>query len=407
MAVVGATAAAGVLFVAQPSVAAAECSIFDFRSTYYSSLSRLVRVDLPSGTSTDLGRLNYQIQAAGYSSQQDLVYGVATRDRNGWLLRRPRLVTVDRRGAVVDLGQLREGVGGLADPIGGTVFGSRFYIRDHHRLYTINIDPASSSYRKVIAVVRLKPVPVGLSVDDFGASPVSGTLYGIATYGHTAKVVSLDPSNGAMRVVASVPGVPWQDSYTSVVVSSSAIYAVHTGHGRPSRAYQIGFDGSAKQVSSWAAIAGSEAAGCLSRALPPTPTPTPTPRPPTTPTPRPTLTPTPRPPTPRPPAPKPTLTPTPTPTPTPVRTPTPTPTPTPPAEQVVLPPDETPTPTPTPVPPAPEQPPKEFVAAQQAAADQESTSRAVQTMRRWSLATVILILSGGAAMAAQRRMRRP
>jgi hypothetical protein len=30
----------------------------------------------------------------------------------------------------------------------------------------------------------------------------------------------------------------------------------------------------------------------------------------------------------------------------------------------------------------------------------------VQVLRRWSMATLLVILSGGAAMAAQRRMRR-
>ncbi|MFB6719062.1 hypothetical protein ACFCV3_02835 [Kribbella sp. NPDC056345] len=401
--------AAGVVLVATPSEAATpECSILDFRSTRLTSMSRLVRVDLPGGTSTDLGRLDYQIQAAGYSTRQELVYGVATRDNHGWLLHRPRLLKISSRGTVTDLGEVRRGIGGLADPVGGAVSGTKFYVRDVHRLFTIDIDPGSPTYRKVVSDVRLKPVSLGLSMDDFGASPVSGKLYGISTAGGTAKLVSLDPASGSVRTVASVPGIPRYHSYSSVVVGASGVYAVHTGHGRPSRAFRIGFDGSSREIASWQPVAFSEAAGCLPRVAPPPTTPTPTPRPPTPrPTPRPTLTPTP-------PAPRPTPTREatrpadpvpPRPTPTPARTPTPTPTFDP---QVVAPPPSptpTPTPTPTPRPPIPADE-KEFVAAQQAAARPPEADRTVQVLRRWSLATMILIMFGGASLAAVRRMRR-
>lgn len=403
-----AAAAGGVVVAATPSQAASpECSFFDFRSTYLTSLSRLVRVDLPAGTTTDLGRLDYQVQAAGYSAKQGLVYGVATRDKHGWLLRRPRLLTVNSRGTVTDLGEVRRGVGGLADPVGGAVSGTRFYVRDVHRLFTIDIDPGSPTYRKVVGDVRLKPVSTVLSVDDFGVSP-SGMLYGVSTTGHPAKLVSIDPVSGSVRTVASVPGIPWQRSYSSVMVGASGVYAVNTGYGRTTRVFRIGFDGSSRELASWRSMAFSEGAGCLPRVVPPpppppTPAPTPTPQVPK-PTPRPTATPTPLPP--RPPVVRPTRAAAPEPTPTPTTTPAPTPTPV--VEpQVVAPPLPSPTPTPTPkAPPPPAVPQKEFVAAQRAAAEPPVTDRAVQVMRRWSLATVVLIMFGGAATAAARRMRR-
>ncbi|MET7279812.1 hypothetical protein ABZS29_16370 [Kribbella sp. NPDC005582] len=405
-----AAAAGGVVVVATPSQAVSpECSFFDFRSAGLTSLSRLVRVDLPAGTTTDLGRLDYQVQAAGYSSRQELVYGVATRDKHGWLLRRPRLLTINSRGTVTDLGDVRRGVGGLAEPVGGAVSGTRFYVRDVHRLFTIDIDPGSPTYRKVVGDVRLKPVAAVLSVDDFGVSPVSGTLYGVSTTGYPAKLVSIDPVSGSVRTVASVPGIPRLHSYSSVLVGASGVYAVNTGYGRPTRVFRIGFDGSSRELGSWQSMAFSEGAGCLPRVAPPPPPPPPTPAPTPTPqvpkpTPRPTATPTPAPP--RPSVVRPTSRPTRVATPEPTPTPAPTPTPT--AEpQVVAPPPPSPTPTPPPtVPRPPAVPPKEFVAAQQAAAEQPVTDHTVQVMRRWSLATVILIMSGGAAMAASRRMRR-
>jgi hypothetical protein len=43
--------------------------------------------------------------------------------------------------------------------------------------------------------------------------------------------------------------------------------------------------------------------------------------------------------------------------------------------------------------------------AAQVAATPEPEDRTVQVLRRWSLATLLMVMVGGAAMAAQRRMR--
>ncbi|MEV6415304.1 hypothetical protein [Kribbella sp. NPDC051718] len=398
------------VLVAGSSDAAADCSMLQFRTPGYSSLSRLALVELPSGRSTDLGRLDYQINAAGYAKGQDLVYGIATRDKSGWLRRRPHLVTVDRRGAVTDLGQVRVGVGGVADPTAGAVAGSRLYLRDGHRLYTMDIDPGSSTFRSVLRVVHLSSVLLALSVDDFAVNPSDGLLYGISTSGPKARVVSLDPERGKVKVVATVRGIPGRDSYSSVVMSGGVLYTVRTGYGSRSQLYRVGLDGSSSSLASLSAAVGSDAAGCLYTAPPPPPPPTPTPRPTPTPTPKPTPTPTPTPtpsppptptPTPAPPpAPRPSVRPTPTPTPS----PTPTPTPAPAADLPLPPPPTTPTPTPRPRPIQPT--PSEITIAPQQAALPPPADRTVQVLRRWSLATLLVVLTGGAAAAAQRRMHR-
>jgi len=381
------------------SSAASECEILFVRSSGHNSLSRLSQVSLPSGDVTDLGGLDYQVNALGYSQSQDVAYGIASRDRNGWLLRRPHLVSIDRRGSVADLGPVREGAGGIADPTAGALAGSRLYLRDNHRLFTLDVDPGSSTYKKVSRVVRPSPIWLTMSVDDFAYS--DGLLFGISTFGLSAKLVSIDPRTGVSKIVTTVPGVPSTDSYTSVVMlDSRTVAAIHTGYGQRTRVFRIGFDGSSTELASWAAVSGSDAAGCLKQAPPPPPPP-PLPSPP--PPPRPTPTPTSKPsPTPTPaPQPTPRSAPTPTPSPRPLRTPTPTPTP---RQELPPPPPEPPTPTPLPRPPRPG--PSEITIAPQVAVTPEPADRTVQVLRRWSMATLLVVLTGGAAMAAQRRMRR-
>ncbi|WP_237706552.1 DUF6923 family protein [Kribbella flavida] len=395
------------------------------------SLSRLRRVELPSGRVTELGKLDYLVDAMGYARSQDLVYGIASRDRHGWLHRRPHLVTINRQGLVRDLGEVRRGVGGVAAPTAGAVAGHRLYLRDGLRLFTMDIDPDSTTYKSVLRVVRLKPVLGALTVDDLAADPVSGFLYGISTVGAgPAKVVSVDPGSGTVRAVADVRGVPSTASYTSVVLSGRALYAVHTRPGSRSRAVRIALSGEVREVTSWEPVWTGDAAGCLQQVpTPPPPPPTPTPRPPTaSPPPSPTQTPRPpsppptvrppsppppgvRPPSPRPPnARPPSSTPpnrrpvSPGPSPRPTAT-TPLPTPTEAAELPVRPtPSPTPRPTSRPLPPL-VTPPVVSVAPRMAAVPEEPDDT-VLVLRRWSLATLLMILTGAAAMAAQRRMRR-
>jgi hypothetical protein len=50
--------------------------------------------------------------------------------------------------------------------------------------------------------------------------------------------------------------------------------------------------------------------------------------------------------------------------------------------------------------------PSEITIAPQVAATPKPTDRTVQVLRRWSMATLLVVLTGSAAMAAQRRMRR-
>jgi hypothetical protein len=422
------------VLVVEESSAESTCVVLQVDSSGPVSLSRLRRVELPSGRITELGKLDYQVDAMGYARGQDLVYGIALRDRHGWLLRKPHLVSIDRRGTLKDLGEVRRGVGGVAHPVAGTVSGNRLYLRDAMRLYTMDIDPGSPTYKSVLRVVRLKPLVGTLTLDDFAVDPSNGLLYGVSTLGFgRAKVVSIDPGSGVVRVVAEVRGAPSVAAYSSVVMSGRALYAVRTHPGLASRTVRITLSGEARELNSLPSARSGDSAGCLRQAAapppppppPPTPSPPPLPPPPTVtprppaPTPRPTprppaetLTPpvpprTVRPPVPRPPSPRPSPRPSSRPTPRPSATPT---------DAVELPPPPlpptlTPTPTsrptlrPTPRPPVEVTPPVISVAPRLASVPDEP-DRTVQVLRRWSMATLLVILSSAAAMAAQRRMRR-
>ncbi|MFC0629349.1 DUF6923 family protein [Kribbella deserti] len=437
---------------AERGEAAEGCSILQVQNAHHTSVLR--RIEAPSGRATHLATVDFEINAIGYARDQDLSYGVAQ------IRHRPHLISLDRRGRVVDLGALRGH--GLFDPTAGAVLGQRLYLRDGHRLFTVDIDPRSRSFREVREVAWLSPGLLVHSVDDFAADPATGLLYGLTTVGFgPAQLVSLDPRSGKLRAIASLPGLPRRHSYTSVVIGGSRLYAVHTAGGERSRFFEIRLDRtkSARELASWSSARGGDAAGCLRAAAPPPPPPPPPP----TPTPRPTPTPTPRPtPTQRPtPTPRPTATPRPTPPPTstprPTTPPVPTVPPTRPTRRPTTPPPSTapprtatPRPTgsarppvippvlppvippvspslsPRPLPPSPSPSPTPTRSpsptpapgtsppwspkydARAAAADaEELPPHLVRDQRRWSTAVIVLVFLSAAATLRLRRYRRP
>jgi hypothetical protein len=89
----------------------------------------LLRVDTGTGARTELAALGYRVDAIGYASQQNLVYGIATRDDGRWFGDGGDLVSISPQGALVDLGPVRGAFGGLSDASAGAVIGSQLYLR--------------------------------------------------------------------------------------------------------------------------------------------------------------------------------------------------------------------------------------------------------------------------------------
>jgi hypothetical protein len=412
-AVSGLLAATGWLAPASSKRPAAQdqdtCTILQAENEHDGAPTTLRLLSLPDGATKRETQVKYWINAMGYSAAQDVVYGVADGTRAGRYHDGAHAVRISRSGAVTDLGVV--GRAGRPHPVwsritgatAGAIAGNRWYVRQNSLLYTVDVDPASADYLRVVHRTLLRPVALATAVDDFAYDPADGLLYGVSTAPHRAsEVVTLDPATGQ---VAVVPGLRFPDggAYGSVVLAPGAIYATANQDHHRSVTYRLPRDGSgpAVEVSTGPALVSSDAAGCFSEPVPP-PTTSPTP---TTPSPTPTS-----------PSPAPTssLSPTPTPTPTP-STPAPEPPPPPqppPVEQAIVPaPAPLPVPVPlvgppsaVPVPPPPPSPPRVRPTQEPPPVETDPRVR-TQEKRRWGLTALILILGGGAVAAHARRHR--
>ncbi|QUH02620.1 hypothetical protein HUO13_19065 [Saccharopolyspora erythraea] len=340
------------------------CTMLRVHSETPVAMSTLSAVELPSGARNGVRLLGHRVNAIGYSAVQGLVYGVAARDRDGAYPDGGHVVTIDPAGRTADLGPLR-GPHRFVAPSAGAVSGKRWYIRDHAILYTVDIDPESPAYLRVVRAVPLHPLSW---VDDFDVDPATGLLHGV-TSGLVGRplVVAIDPSDGSADVVAEVRIASAREFGSAVFGPGNALYVTANAVRGRSRLYRVERDGSARLLESGPPMASSDAAGCLAADPPPPPPPPPEPAPP--------------PPIPPPP---------PAPPPPPVPAPVPG---VPPAAD----------PPPAPPPPPPEPPPADPPTAPdrplRPEREEEPEEQAHDTAekRRWGLAALVLLLGAGAA----------
>lgn len=383
------------------------CTILQAENEREGAPTTLRLLALPGGATQRLTQAGFWINAMGYSAAQDVVYGVADGTRDGRYRHGAHAVRIDAAGAVTDLGVLgRAGARStswslVTGATAGAIAGNRWYVRQDSDLYTVDIDPASADYVRVVHRTALRPVSLAVGVDDFAYDPADGLLYGVSTTSRGGdSVVTLDPATGK---VAVVPGLrfPGGGAYGSVVMGPGALYATANRDGHRSVTYRLPRDGSgpAVEIATGPALVSGDAAGCYAEAAPPVPpttsatlpssrgvsppppTPTPTPAPPPA-----TSAPEPPPPVQLPPVEQPIAAPTPSPAPAPAPVVTP-----PPAATTV------PAPPPSSSPHARPAEKTEPVVA--------DTGRRTEEKRRWGLTALILVLGGGAAAAHRRRHR--
>jgi hypothetical protein len=319
---------------------------------------------------TTVAKLDYAVNALGYSSTLGRLVALTTRARHEFTEFPAHVVLLDKQGGATDMGAIRGPWYKFDDVSAGTVVGTLFYLRDNAKLHAVSIDPASPDYLRIVRSVRLEPEWLGSSVDDFAVNPVDGKLYGLSSAGHgPGKVVTIDPASGAVTKVGAPEGLPGGSTYGAVVTDSAGnLYALNNGFLQHSRFYRVPLDGkyTPTEVGSAPPIGFVDGAGCLPAPMPPKSN---VPIPPAQPVP------------PAPPA---------------------KPAPPPPAVVPAPPPAAPPTSSPAkPMPVAPKAPGKRPEPRKVAAVKPEQT--ALTKTRKWAIATIILVLLGASGAAARSR----
>ncbi|GLY54255.1 hypothetical protein Lesp01_79110 [Lentzea sp. NBRC 102530] len=320
---------------------------------------------------TEVARLDYAVNALGYSASLGRLVGLTARGPHWW--KNPsHVVLIDTKGVVNDLGPVGAHWFRTDDVSAGAVVGTTFYVRDTARLHAIDIDPASPSYLKIVRTVVLDwPA---LTLDDFAVDPVSGKLTGVSAAGWgPGEVVSFDPVSGRVLSRTEIAGLPGKSTYGAVIIDAAGtVYAINNGYKGHSRLYRI-TGTTAVELSTGPQMGMIDAAGCLPNPMPPRVEP-----------------PAPRPEVPAPPPPPAPPVPAPAPVPVPVLQQPPPP------------------PVVTPPPPSVPQQPVPVRAARQRPEPREELPLAAETTpmtksRKWAMVTVILVMLGAGAAAARVR----
>jgi hypothetical protein len=342
------------------------CEAFQVRSSHRGALSTFAKLDVPSGGVTEIARLDYAVNALGYSAALGRLVGLTSKGHRWW--KNPsHVVLIDTHGVVSDLGPVDAHWFRTDDVSAGAVVGTTFYVRDNARLHAIDIDPNSASYLKIVRTVVLDwPA---LALDDF--KPVNGKLTGVSAAGWgSGEVVSFDPVSGRVLSKTEIADLPGRSTYGAVVIDSAGtIFATNNGYKGRSRVYRI-TGVTAAELSAGPQMGMIDGAGCLPNPMPPRIDP---------PAPRPEV-------PPSPPVPKP-APPVPAPAPAPVFPPSPVTTTTPPS---------------VPAQPVPVR------AARQKPEPRRDLSLKVETTpltksRKWAMVTIILVMLGAGAAAARAR----
>ncbi|GAB3877277.1 hypothetical protein GCM10029964_026120 [Kibdelosporangium lantanae] len=120
----------------------------------------------------------------------------------------------------------------VGDATAGAVSGSTLFLRDGLRLLSLDVNPKSPTYLKIIHVKWLSWFA---DVDDFDFGS-DALLYGVTSGG---TVITVDPLKGTVRTVARPKVLPY-GTYGAVLMSPGRIlYAVNNRVGSTSRLYRI------------------------------------------------------------------------------------------------------------------------------------------------------------------------
>lgn len=356
-----------------------DCDAYQVRSLDRGKFSTFSKLDTSSGGVTEIARLDYSVNALGYSSALGSLVGLTSRGHHWWKYP-SHVVLIDPRGEVDDLGPVDALWLHTDDVTAGAVVGTTFYVRDNARLHAIDIDPASPSYLRIVRTVVLGwPA---LALDDFTPDQESGLMTGVSAAGvGPGEVVTFDPATGRVVSRTEITGLPGGSTYGAVVADSAGtLYAVNNGYHGRSRVYRI-TGTSATELSTGPRMGMIDGAGCLPVPTPPRVDP---------PEPRPEPSPEPAPPAPAEPPAEPTAAPV--------------------AVAPVIPPPPSPSSSPAPVvtPPSVVAQPVPARAARKRTEPRADLAVTAETTpltksRKWAMATIVLVMLGAGAAAARAR----
>lgn len=254
---VGSASALVCLLATTPAPAAADpgCEVLQVRVAGANGPTTVHRVRLPGNSTTRLGRLPFRLDAVGYAATQDLVYGMASGRR---------VIVIDGYGRMRDLGVPNRG-GGARLPTGaeaGAIDGTNWYLRSGSRLYTVDVDPGSRDYLRVVRVRQLRPARLA-GVADFATGERGGRLRAVTVSGRGDVIaVSMNPADGSIRPEPSVQ-LPAALSFDSIVVGpDGTLYAAARKRGGGTW-FAISGSGAVRTVGSVPDSARGDAAGCL------------------------------------------------------------------------------------------------------------------------------------------------
>jgi hypothetical protein len=221
------------------------CDAFEVYTPLHDPSSTVAKLALPAGIAKEVHEFANELNAIGYSPSQNLLYGVS---------RQSHVVTISPGGAVVDRGKVHD----VGDATAGAISGSTLFLRDGPRLLSLDVNPASPTYLKIVKVKWLSWIA---DVDDFDFGS-DALLYGVTGIG---AVVSIDPLRGTVRTVAKPKVLP-RGTYGAILMAPGRIlYAINNQVGSVSKLYRIPLaaPNTASEVASYPAADSTDAAGCL------------------------------------------------------------------------------------------------------------------------------------------------
>jgi Repeat of unknown function (DUF6923)/GEVED domain len=218
------------------------------------NISNLGTFDLSTSTFHTIRSLRrsgapIEVNAIGYSQTQNVFWGMRTE-----VLRRDRVVRIDSKGNVDDIGQPTDAAGRAVavDAVTGTVRNDRLYVHNKldNSLLLIDIDPDSPTLGRVLRHVPLdrRTGNFGfLQIGDWDFSTKDGYLYSLEMQGpfgvpsRRRMVIKINPSTGHVSDVADLSRqLPDGQNYGAVYIedTSGIMYVSNNDVGRRHRQSQ-------------------------------------------------------------------------------------------------------------------------------------------------------------------------